>query len=136
VIDEGFIGRTYRTTAAVWAVGALLCLAAGRPLAALGLTIGSALGLLMLLMLDRTIRRTFVPGAVRPARRLLKMGLLKFLIVTSVVTAVIFTRRFDLVLAFCGGVGLTQAVMFLKALGILALERMNSREGVHCTGRE
>ncbi|MBI2843024.1 MAG: hypothetical protein HYX78_06450 [Armatimonadetes bacterium] len=124
MIDEGFIRRTYRTTAVVWAIIVFAILAFEFWFAALGFTVGTAVSLGVLASLDRVIRRVLVPGRAGAGKALAKFGILKFLAVAVVVSGVVMTRRFDLIIGFCGGIALTQIVMFLKALGITLVERL------------
>ena len=124
MIDEGFIRRTYRTSLVVWGTGVLIFLIRQWWYAAIGFTVGSAVSLGILASLERVIRRTVVPGATGVDKTLAKVGIVKLLIIVVVIIGVVITRRFDLILAFCAGVGLTQVVMFLKVIGLLLIERM------------
>lgn len=123
MIDEGFIRRTYRTSAVVWAFTLLVLLSFRLWLAAVGFTVGALLSFGILASLNYVVRRTFVPGAVTARKNLMKVGILKLIVIIGVVVGVVLTRRVELILGFCGGVGLTQLVMFLKALGLTLTER-------------
>ncbi len=124
MIDEGFIKRTYKTSVIVWAIATLGIVAGERWYAALGFTLGAAVSMGVLASLSHIVRRLFVPGQAGAGRTLIKFGIVKLVAIAVIVTGVVMTRRYDLIFGFCGGVILTQAVMFLKAIGITLNERM------------
>ena len=128
-MDEGFLGRVYRTSAYVWAFVALLLLSlAGWPAAA-GWTVGSALSLGVLRSLEVVIRRSFVPGVPNARGSLTKLSVVKLPLILLVLGLVVWLGRnsFAFIIAFCAGVVLTQTVIFLKVLGMLFVERLNVR---------
>jgi hypothetical protein len=124
VTDEGFIRRTYRTSIIVWAIATVTLMAFRLWYETLGFTIGSAVSIGILMSLDTTIRRLFVPGSTGAVKKLFKVGFVKLLIIAAVLIGVIKIGRFDLIVAFCAGVLLTQSVMFLKVIGALLAKRV------------
>ncbi|MCE5314572.1 MAG: hypothetical protein ABFD49_08130 [Armatimonadota bacterium] len=140
-IDDAFIKRVYRSSAFLWAFGLLVLLGlwpyltakgvALSPkwgwLAGLGWTLGSAVSVATLWSLEWIVRRAFVPGNIQAKRNLGRFSLVK-LVVIAIVLAVIAKlggKSFALISAFCAGVVLTQAVIFLKVLGMLICEHSN-----------
>jgi hypothetical protein len=120
-IDEGFIGRVYRTSAVVWAVGVAVSWSLAGSAAALGWTVGSALSMGVLRGFEWVARRSFVPGANNPRRDFTRFAIVKLPIILLVLTGFVLLggRSFAAVAAFCAGVILTQAVIVLKALGLM-----------------
>jgi hypothetical protein len=129
MIDQGFIRRTYRTTLYVWAFVVFALLAFQLWFVAIGFTVGTALSFGVLASLDYIVRRIFVPGAEGAGRAFAKVGILKLAAIAAVVSGVVLTRRGDLIAGFCVGVVLTQAVMFLKAVGASLANRTGSQGG-------
>lgn len=124
MIDEGFIRRTYRTSIVVWAIAVVTMTAFQLWYAAIGFTIGSAISIGILMSLDAVIRRVFVPGSTGAVKKLAKIGFVKLVVIAVVLIGVVKTGRFDLIVAFCAGVLLTQSVMFLKVIGTLLAKRV------------
>ena len=128
-IDEAFVARVYRTSAVVWAFGALAFASAWNWQSALGWTIGSAVSFGVLWSLSWVIRRVMVPGVdPRSAKTaLLKFSLLQIPGIVAVMAGMVLLggRSFPLILGFFFGVVLTQGVIFLKVIGILICERIN-----------
>ena len=126
-IDEAFIGRVYKTSAYVWAVVAIVSLIAWNWLAAVGWTVGSAVSFGILRSLDWIIRRTFVPGSTSAQSGLAKFSLIKLAVITIIIVVMVLLggRSFALIVGFCAGVVLTQAVIFLKVLGMLICQHSN-----------
>jgi len=125
-IDEGFIRRVYVTSAVVWAVGVWVAWRIGGVGAAAGWTAGSAVSFGVLRSFEWIAQRVFVPGAADAKRDFVRFSLVKLPIIALVLMGVVLIggRSFALVAAFCAGVLLTQAVVVLKALGMLVAERL------------
>ena len=126
-VDEGFIARTYKTSAYLWVFGVLVCWAISGIYAIAGWTLGAAMSVGILLSLEIIVRRAFVPGAVKPKLELLKLGLVKIVAVLLVLAFVVWVGKhsYSFVAGFCVGIALTQVVMFLKVLGMLVSQRLN-----------
>jgi hypothetical protein len=124
-IDEGFLGRVYRTSVVVWAIGTAISWGVGGLPAAAGWTIGSALSMGLLRGFERMARRSFVPGAEQAHRDFGRFSAAKLPIILVVLVGVVVIggRSFELIAAFCAGVILTQAVIVLKALGLVIVGR-------------
>ncbi len=127
-IDEGFITRVYRTSAYVWAFGALVAWSVAGWHAALGWTVGSAVSVGVLAAIEWMVRRAAVPGDTRAGRKLMKAAALHWPIILVLLAAAVWLggRRISYIVAFVAGLGLAQAVIALKALGILIVSRTNS----------
>lgn len=112
----------------MWLVGLLACLAMGWHYPAVGWTIGSAVSAGILKSLEITIRRHFVPDSAGAKWALAKMSLLKLVATLIVLSAVVLVggRSGAFVVAFCAGVLLTQSVIVLKAIGMLAARRLGA----------
>jgi len=131
-IDGAFIKRVYRTSAFVWAFGVPAAWCVAGPLAAIGWTLGSGVSFGILWSLEWIVRRVFVPGAVGARRDLARFSILKLVALAVVLIGVVGLggRSFSLIVGFCAGVVLTQAVIFLKVVGKLICNYSNdSRAG-------
>lgn len=128
-IDEGFIGRVYKSSACLAAIGVGVCWMMGGPYAAAGWTVGALVSTGILASLEWVIRRSFVPGATRARSTLAKFSLAKLPLVLLVLGLVVWLGRLStaFLLAFCAGVLLTQTVITMKALGIALCERLNTQ---------
>jgi len=127
MIDEGFIGRVYRTSGYVWVFGALVAWSAAGPYAALGWTVGSAVSVGVLAAIELMVKRAARPGDARAGRKLMRIAALHWPVILAVLAAAIWLgeRRISYVIAFCVGLGLAQAVIVLKAFGALILQYLN-----------
>lgn len=126
-IDEGFITRVYRTSAYVWTFGALVAWSASGFWAALGWTVGSAVSVGVLAAIDWMVRRAARPGDSRAGRKLMKAVALHWPIILILLAAAVWlgVGRVSYMVAFAAGLCLAQAVIALKALGILIVSRVN-----------
>ncbi|MCL5104733.1 MAG: hypothetical protein M1133_11560 [Armatimonadetes bacterium] len=126
-IDKAFIKQVYRTSAFIWAFGVVVCLRLGRYDAAIGWTLGSAISMAVLRSLEVVVRASFVPGNERARGALAKFSIAKLLVVTVLLSGVVLLggKNFTLIMGFVVGLVLTQAVIFLKVLGVLIIERLN-----------
>ncbi|MCX8052375.1 MAG: hypothetical protein N3B12_01075 [Armatimonadetes bacterium] len=124
-IDEGFLGRVYRTSAFLWAIGTLVSWNLGGLPAAAGWTVGSALSIGVLRGFEQLANRYFVPGSKYSRRDFARFSAAKLPIILLVLVGLVLIggRSFEAIAAFCAGVILTQAVIVLKALGILIVRR-------------
>ena len=126
-VDEGFIRRVYITSAYVWAFGALMSWARFGPWAALGWTVGSAISLGLLRVIEWFIRRTAMPGNDAAKRSFLIGALLHWPVLIALLAGGVWIGRgrFAYIVAFCAGLALTQAVIVLKVVGMLVNQRLN-----------
>jgi hypothetical protein len=127
-IDDAFIGRVYKTSAYAWAFVVLILLSFLRFYAAAGWTLGSIFSFGTLWSLQWIIPKIFVPEASPRAKRdLAKFSALKLLGIAVILGFVVWIagRSAEFVFAFCAGVVLTQAVIFLKVLGMLICQHSN-----------
>ena len=124
-IDEGFIGRVYMTSAVVWAFGVIVSWSLAGPYAALGWTVGSAVSIGVLAGIERIVRRAVMPGDPRRGKRMIKAAALHWPIILVLLSAAVWLsgRRVAYLVAFAAGLGLAQAVIALKAIGIFIIER-------------
>ena len=125
-IDEGFIGRVYRTSIVVWAVGVVCWWGTlGFPAAA-GWTVGSALSMGALRGFEWLALGSFVPGSTTAKRDFTKFAVIKLPIVVLILAAVVLIggRSLPVISAFCAGVILTQTVILLKTIGAMIAARL------------
>ncbi|MEN6356340.1 MAG: hypothetical protein ABFD83_04565 [Armatimonadota bacterium] len=150
-IDNAFIKRTYISSAYLWAFGVLVWMSlwyifTSRGLklsphwglmAAIGWSLGSAVSMGTLWSLEWIVSRAFVPGNAQAKRNLVRFSILKLIVIILVLGLIVKLggKSFALIGAFCAGVVLTQAVIFLKVLGKLICEHFNdsSKGGPQCT---
>lgn len=117
MIDESFIKRTYRTTVIVWAFVVFTLFALKLWFAAAGFSIGTLVSIGSLASISKVVNETFVPNAERPHKVFAKIELIKFVMLLAIIAGVVLTRKTELILGFCGGIGLAQFVMLLKSAG-------------------
>jgi len=122
-MDSQFLKRVYRTSAAVWVFAVLWCAALRSLPAALGVTIGFAIGLGSLygleLAVERTLRASGASGGRWAIRKFAVLELAKYGMVGVLIWLGLRSDSVSLP-ALVVGIGLPQAVIFLKAVGILA----------------
>lgn len=125
-IDEGFIGRVYRTSAYVWLIGALAWWALLGVWAAAGWTVGSAVSVALVRSLEIVIRRYFVPGYTQARGALTRFSIIKLIAIAVVLTGVVWAGKYSVlfVVAFCVGALLAQSVIVLKVIAIYLHSRM------------
>ncbi len=116
-MDEGFIRRTYRTSAWVLLLTVLYLMGFGAFQAAWSVAAGTGLALLVLFAFEWVVRGLFAPGRRPPNWLMLQVALVKLPLLSLVLYLVVHSGWFHLG-AFAGGVALVHAVIFLKALGI------------------
>jgi hypothetical protein len=128
-LDDSFINRVYRTSAYLWAFGLLVCAPIGGLPAALGWTLGAAVSMGTLCSLEWIVRREFVPGKSAAGRSLARFSLVKLPIVALMLVGIVLVggRSFEMIASFCAGVVLTQTVVFLKVMGMLANQWLQGR---------
>jgi hypothetical protein len=127
--DEGFIGRVYRTCAYVWAFGALIAWSYGGLHTAFGWTFGSAISVGLLYGIERVVRKAVRPGNIGAKKYLAYVAALHWPIIVGIMALAVWLsgRRIAYLIAFIAGLGLTQVVIVLKAVGAVLVERMNER---------
>lgn len=124
-IDEGFVSRVYRTSVYVGAFGIMVSWSVAGPWAALGWTLGSVVSVGVLAAIDWLVRRAAGSVDVRAGRKLMKAVALHWPIILILLVPAVWLgggRRCYMV-AFAAGLCLVQAVIALKALGILIVGR-------------
>jgi len=126
-IDNGFLGRVYRTSAIVCAVGFLVWWATMGLYAALGWVAGSLVSLAVVRSLEIVIRWQFVPGNPRAGSALARFSVLKVLAALVILSLAVIAGRYgyEFIVAFCAGILLAQAVIILKVLGKALSSRLS-----------
>jgi hypothetical protein len=129
MIDEGFLGRVYKTSVVIWAFGALAIWSLSGWHTALGWTIGSAISVGLLAGIEWIVRRTIRPGNLRAKKALANVAALHWPIILAIMALAIWLsgRRIPYLIAFIAGLGLAQAVIVLKTLGVIIVERLNEK---------
>jgi len=115
---EGFIGRVYRTTLVVWAITALIVSGRFGPAALVGFTLGTAIALGSLRLIELTVRNLVRPDVQIQARWFRVLCLVKLPVLTIVMAGAawaVMSGRAN-VFALVGGVALVHAVIFLKTV--------------------
>jgi hypothetical protein len=125
-LDEGFIRRTYRTSAWVLLLVVLFTTGLGAFRVAWSIVAGAALGLLVLRGFDWAVHVLFAPGRTPAKGAVAKLLILKLPAMALLLYLVVNSGWFHLP-AFAGGVALIQAVIFLKALGLYLVQREEDR---------
>ena len=126
-IDEAFIKRVYRTSVYVWLFVTLVLLSFRSLGGVAGWTLGSAVSMGTLWSLEWIVRRAFVPGNLNAKSALAKFSFLKIAAILPILGMAVWAGTYSVayVFAFCAGVVLTQAVIFLKVLGMLISRHSN-----------
>jgi hypothetical protein len=130
-MDDHFIDKLYRSIVLAWVIAMVWALGLRQPWVALSITLGTALGTAVLATYHWTIRRAFVPGARKPGRALLKMGLVKYPVIGIILYMLVRWDRIN-ILAFCGGIVLVHAAILLKLASIRLMERMPRADQDSC----
>lgn len=127
MIDEGFLGRVYRTSAIVWAFGALIAWSFAGFYAAFGWTFGSAISVGLLAGIEWLVRKAVTPGNLRAKKVLTNAAVLHWPIILGIMALAIWLsgRHVAYLIAFAAGLGLAEAVIVLKTVGAVIVERMN-----------
>lgn len=126
-IDEAFIKRVYRTSAYVWGFVALVLLSFGSWWGAAGWSLGAIVSAGVLWSLEWIVRRVFVPDNLRAKSALQRFTLIKIAAGLPILGIAVWasTHSVVFIFAFCAGVVLTQAVIFLKVVGMLICQHFN-----------
>lgn len=127
--DEGFLGRVYRTSAIVWAFGALVVWSFAGLHAAAGWTFGSAISVGLLAGIEWIVRKAVTPGNLRAKKVLTNVAALHWPIILAIMALAIWLsgRKIAYLIAFIAGLSLTQVVIVLKAVGTVLVERLNEK---------
>ncbi|MBI4531907.1 MAG: ATP synthase subunit I [Candidatus Latescibacteria bacterium] len=123
-IDEGFLGRVYRMSGAVGIFVVLLLWSYGYTHALLSFTIGAGISLAFLRGTEYIIRHYLVPGERKVRKTILIAFTIKLLLLGAGLYVFVRTDWLN-VIALAAGLGLAQAVMGLKALGIALVNVVN-----------
>ncbi|MDO8587362.1 MAG: ATP synthase subunit I [Armatimonadota bacterium] len=118
-LDVRFIKRVYRTSVAVWLLTMLCGWAVGSAAVAIGITIGFGISLGSLMLIERLVT-ALAPDTTgqskRAVRKLLAVALMKYAFIAAILWAALRSGWASPV-GLAIGIGLPQAVIFLKALG-------------------
>jgi hypothetical protein len=119
-LDRQFLKRVYKTSIAIWILAAICAWALGSLRDAAGVTTGFGISLGSLMLLERLVYAVFTPGAGdrsnRAIRKLLAAAVVKYAVIGFVLWAALRTQWASPV-GLAVGIGLPEAVIFLKALG-------------------
>ncbi|NLN76714.1 MAG: hypothetical protein GX139_10440 [Armatimonadetes bacterium] len=126
-IDAGFIRRVYLTSSYVWFFGLLVSISVSGWRAALGWTIGSAISVGLLRAIEWFVGNTFRADSKRIRGVSLAAIALHWPVLIAALAGGIWLGRghFPYIVAFCAGLVLTQAVIALKVVGMLIVQRLN-----------
>lgn len=129
MIDEGFLGRVYRTSGVVWAFGLLVSWSIAGLHAAFGWTFGSAISVGVLAGIEWIVRKAVRPGNLRAKKALTNAAVLHWPIILGIMALAIWLsgRRVTYIVAFVAGLGLTQVVIVLKTVGAMLVEHINKQ---------
>lgn len=123
-LDISFIKRVYKTSIGVWVLALLLCWGMKNLPAAIGVTVGLAISLGSLIVLERLVTTLFstdnsVRGR-RPGIWLLVVAYIKYLIIGIILWAVVTFHVADpRGISIAIGIGIPFVVIMLKALGMV-----------------
>jgi hypothetical protein len=128
--DEGFIGRVYRTTAVVWAVVAALVFAQFGTAAMVGLSLGTAIAVGSLRLIEVAVRCLLCPGMPTQPKHFTLFFFLKLPLLTVVMAGAVWIVLSGLanVFALVAGVAMVHGVIFLKAVGNLVVAALPAEE--------
>ncbi len=121
-MDERFVKKVYRSVVLAWVTAMTWTLAFQKPWIALSITLGVVLGTAVLASYDLAVRKAFVPGTAKPARALLKLGLVKYPAIGMILYGLVRWDSINLP-AFCGGIMLVHFAIFAKFAGVKMMER-------------
>jgi hypothetical protein len=119
-VDIAFIKRVYRTSIAVWIFALVMCGALQKTSVAVGITIGFGLALGSLMLMERVVTGLFTPAMTSERRRSFRTFFAIAFVKYAVFGVVLWgSLKFSWVspVGIAIGIGLPQAVIFLKALG-------------------
>jgi hypothetical protein len=123
-IDEGFLSRVYRMSGAVGILVVLLLWSYGATHALLSFTIGAGISLAFLRGTEYLIRHYLVPSERKVRKTMLIVLTIKMLLLGAGFYVLVRADWLN-VIALAAGLGLVQAVIGLKALGIVLINVMN-----------
>lgn len=116
-VDDGFLRRVYRTTAIAWVVTVMILAAYGFAGALASFAIGGAVSLAFLRGTEIAIRRYLVPQGRHLKKAVVLLYAVKMPILGLALYLLVGTEWVNVV-ALAAGLGLVQAVIGLKAMGI------------------
>lgn len=123
-VDEGFLGRVYRMSGAAGIFVILVLWSYGYTYALVSFTIGAGVSLSFLRGTEYVIRRHLVPGRKKARRALLIASAIKLPLLGAGLYVLVRADWLN-VIALAAGLGLVQAVIGLKAVGIALVNIAN-----------
>ncbi|MCL6519703.1 MAG: hypothetical protein K6T99_07690 [Armatimonadetes bacterium] len=126
-MDEGVIGRAYRSVAISWIIAMIWCWVFRSTWVAVNITIGMAVGTAILFAFHQIVRKAFVPGESKGKRALLKFSLIKYPVAFIILIALVRWSKFNAA-AFFGGIVLVHFALYAKLAGILIAEQNKSKQ--------
>ena len=127
MIDEGFIGRVYKTSALVCAF-VLLALMAYKvaPGIVVGVLIGYFVAVLSLALLELVINRPLGPEKPAMKARYAVIAVLKYAVIGAVIYTLVRTDYVSLA-GFAAGFTILTVVIALKALGAIIIQGQSQK---------
>lgn len=115
-MDENIVRKTYKPVILVWIVAAILPLLLKKPYIAVSITLGMAMMTALLIAIETTVRKVFIPGAKHPKRTFFIVTLIKYLLLGLALYFIAKWEKTDM-LAFVGGILLVHLTVFAKMIG-------------------
>ncbi|MGB9588928.1 MAG: ATP synthase subunit I [Armatimonadota bacterium] len=119
---DHFGKKPYRSIVLAWIIAISWALAFQKPWIALSVTLGAALTTVSLAVLQWVVESTFVPGSRKPMKRLAAMGTIKYVVLGTLLYAIVRCDQINLP-AFVGGVLLVHFAIISRFVGIRLTER-------------
>jgi hypothetical protein len=120
LLDVAFIKRVYKTSVWVWLFILLWCAALRSLPLAVGVSVGFGISLGSLALLERLVTALVVPAETgrsrRVVRKLLAVAAAKYAVI-ALILSLALKLAWASPIGLAIGIGLPQAVIFLKALG-------------------
>jgi hypothetical protein len=120
VLDRQFLKRVYKTSVMIWILAAICAWAIGSLRDAAGVSLGFGISIGSLMLLERLVCAAFTPEAAgqsnRAIRKLLFAAVVKFAVIAFLLWVALRSGWASPV-GLAVGIGLPEAVIFLKAIG-------------------